>query len=936
MKKISSDTTLAWQIAVWEAGIAKHQYIEKEHILIGICSLEKVLMHGGRIKLDSQTRQALQVEYKAIEDVLHEYKIDSTHLRRKVRDKLEEGNYQHTEQVIHRSEACKEVFKRAEEFAVSAGDISCIHLLAAILKEPGDIISSVLEETDIKLLDLREQVFACAKKWKPTQPVDNYLDKHKIDLDDAYNLPDTLSQEANQILTLAQQESERLMHFYLGAEHIFIALTKVENGLTQAVLKHVNLDPNQLRDKIHEILVRGDGNRYWDGLFITPRCRTILKSAEEEALRRESQVEEQDLLLSILKEEESIPVRVLRTMNDDSIQVMIKLIEQGEVETGEKKIPFIEQQPVTPATSLLEKYGSDLTQLAKEGKYNKIIERRDEILDLIQTLTRETKNNAILIGEAGVGKTAIVKGLAIRIASGNLTPELIGKRVIELDMALLTAGTKYRGEFEERLTGIIKEASNPDIILFIDEIHTLVGAGAAEGSMDASNILKPALAGEEIKCIGATTVTEYRKYIEKDPALERRFRPIMVEEPSIEAAKKILEGLREKLEQHPHVKITDGAIKAAVELSARYLLDRRLPDKAIDLLDSAYSKKKVPVLSMHGKMPEAESIEVNAEDIAEVLSQWTGLPVKKLSEEEQDKLIHMEKFLQERVVGQDEAIEKVSRRIRMARAGLLSHDRPIGVFLFLGPSGVGKTELTKTLSVFLFDSEKQMIRLDMSEYMEKHSISRLIGAPPGYIGHEEEGQLTGALRIKPYSVVLLDEVEKAHPEVFDLFLQVFDEGRLTDSKGRTVDAKNAIFIMTSNIGSEVYFRGPKIDKENQTEEILKKVKSVLRPEFFNRIDEIIIFNSLSLENINKIAQIMLENFNSHLKESGISFHFNQNVTEFICEYCDPAYGARQLEREIEKMVMHPLSDKILRGDFTQGDVITIDATNGEITFTKEG
>lgn len=749
-------------------------------------------------------------------------------------------------------------------------------------------------------------------------------------------LPDTLSQEANQILTLAQQESERLMHFYLGTEHIFIALTKVENGLTQAVLKHVNLDPNQLRDKIYKILFRGDGHRYWEGLFITPRCGIILKSAEEESLRRESQIEEQDLLLSILKEEESIPVRVLRTMNDDSIQVMIKLIEEDEVETGEKKIPFIEQQPVTPATSLLEKYGRDLTQLAKEGKYNKIVERRDEILELIQTLTRETKNNAILIGEAGVGKTAIVKGLAIRIASGNLTPELIGKRVIELDMALLTAGTKYRGEFEERLTRIIKEASNPDIILFIDEIHTIVGAGAAEGSMDASNILKPALAGEEIKCIGATTVTEYRKYIEKDPALERRFRPIMVEEPSIEAAKKILEGLREKLEQHPNVKITDGAIKAAVELSARYLLDRRLPDKAIDLLDSAYSRKKVPVLSMHGKMPEAESIEVNAEDIAEVLSLWTGLPVKKLSEEEQDKLIHMEKFLQERVVGQDEAIEKVSRRIRMARTGLLSHNRPIGVFLFLGPSGVGKTELTKTLSVFLFDSEKQMIRLDMSEYMEKHSISRLIGAPPGYIGHEEEGQLTGALRKKPHSVVLLDEVEKAHPEVFDLFLQVFDEGRLTDSKGRTVDAKNAIFIMTSNIGSEVYFRGPEIDKENQTEEIFQKVKSVLRPEFFNRIDEIIIFNSLSLENINKIAQIMLENFNSRLKESGISFHFNQNVTEFICEYYDPAYGARQLEREIEKMIMHPLSDKMLSGEFTQGDVIIVDTTNGEITFTKEG
>lgn len=752
-------------------------------------------------------------------------------------------------------------------------------------------------------------------------------------------LPDNLSNEAKHILSSAQQESTKLNHFYLGTEHIFIALTKVKDGITQAVLSHLNIDPKQLRDAIRQTTGMGGGEKHWEGK-ITPRCKAVLKIAEMEAIQRKTQIEERDLLLGILKEGEGIPVRVLQTMKV-SIREMIKLVEQTKIEACEKKIPIDEKNPI-PSKSILARFGRDLTQLAKESKLDDVIGRRNEILELIRTLTRKTKNNPLLIGEAGVGKTAIVEGLAIRIAKGNLTPELIGKKIFELNMASLIAGTKYRGEFEERLTGIIKEAANPDIILFIDEIHTLVGAGAAEGAMDASNILKPALARGRIKCIGATTTKEYRKYIEKDAALERRFQPIMVEEPGIEDAIEILKGLREKYEKHHQVKITEAAIKAAVELSARYLQDRRLPDKALDLLDTACSRKKVPQLSMHGEMPAVVSMEVDDEDIATVLSEWTGIPVNKLTEEEQQRLMHMEDFLSERVVGQNEAVEKVSKRIRMAKAGLLSKNHPAGVFLFLGPTGVGKTELARALSSFLFGSEKAMIRIDMSEYMEKHSISRLIGAPPGYIGHEEEGQLTGVLRKKPYSVVLLDEVEKAHHAVFDLFLQLFDEGRLTDSKGRTVDARNSVFIMTSNIGADVYSRdsGAKIpygDYGNGGEdnEIIGRVKKSFRPEFINRIDEIIVFKPLKYEHIERIARKMLENLGNQLKEKGINLRYEKDAIDLLCQKgYDPANGARPLQRTIERMVAEPLSDGLLKGDFIKGDVVNLGTENGEIVLRK--
>jgi ATP-dependent Clp protease ATP-binding subunit ClpC len=919
MKELSTGATAAWQIAAAEAGGAKHQYIEKEHLLIGIYSLEKVLMAAGQLRLDPRTVQALRTEYRTIDCP----GIYAAQLRRQIRSKLGAGNYQHTGNVIHRSETCKNIFKRADELAVSLQTFSCLHLLAALLEDPGDTISSVLHETGVNLPDLQEHVQTGARKWE-FQAQNNPETQ-----DDPFHLPANLSQEAARIIALARQESERLMHYYLGTEHIFIALTRIENGLTQAALRKVNFDPEQLVSKIRDTLVRGDGHRYWEGLWITPRSRTVLTLADQEARLRNSQIEEQDILLGILKEGAGIPVRAALAMN---CQEMIRLIENGEVKAGQKKIPAVEPE-VTPGSSFLEKYGRDLTRQASEGRLDEIIGRRDELLELIRILTRKTKNNPVLIGEAGVGKTAIVEGLAFRIASGNLTPELIGRRVIELDMTAIVAGTRYRGDFEERMTRIIQEASRPDIILFIDEIHTLMGAGAAEGAQDASNILKPALARGDIKCIGATTTKEYRQYIEKDAALERRFQPVTVEEPGIKDTYDILTGLRAKYEAHHNVTISDAAIQAAVDLSARYLPDRRLPDKAIDLLDTACSNKKVPDLSMKGNMPENESLIVSEEDIAGVVSQWTGIPVAKLTEEEQTRLAHLEEFLQTRVVGQDEAVQKVTRRIRMAKAGLLSHDRPIGVFLFLGPSGVGKTELAKRLSVFLFNSERHMIRLDMSEYMEKHTVSRLIGAPPGYIGYEEEGQLTGALRKKPHSVVLLDEVEKAHPDVFDLFLQVFDEGRLTDAKGRTVDAKNAIFIMTSNIGSETYFNQPEIDRQA----VQQKVQSVFRPEFLNRIDETIVFNPLGLEHIHQIARIMLGELSSRLKGSGIGLQFDQHVIEFICgKYYDPAYGARPLGRQIENLITYPISEKILSGTFTRGDVIAVSVKDGEIAFEKGG
>ncbi len=752
-------------------------------------------------------------------------------------------------------------------------------------------------------------------------------------------LPENLSPEAKQILALAGQESENLKHFYLGAEHIFIALTKVENGITQSVLQQLNLDPKEVRDAVRRSAGMGDGNRYWEGIRNTPRGEAVLKLASERASRRGSAlIEEKDLLLAILEEGESLPVRLLQK-SGVSIPEIARLAEEEKVLVAAKRIPEVTRTP------LLDRYGRDITRLAKEGKVEPVIGRGNEILQLVRTLSRKTKNNPLLLGEAGVGKTAIVEGLALRIAEGKLTASLRDKRIIELSLASIVAGTKYRGEFEERVVGIINESKeHPEIILFLDELHTLLGAGAAEGAMDASNILKPALARGEIRCIGATTIAEYRKHIEKDPALERRFQPLIVNEPSVEDTLEILKKLRERYEKYHQVKINESAVEAAVRLSAKYVPDRHLPDKALDALDEACSGVKIPFLSMYGEK-EAKITgtgEVTAEDVAEVISRWTGIPVRQLTIEERERLLHMADTIKKRIIGQDEAVEKIAEVVRMARAGLKDPKRPTGVFLFLGPTGVGKTELAKATAEFLFGSENEMIRLDMSEFMDKYNASRLIGAPPGYIGYDEEGQLTGRLRRKPYAVVLLDEVEKAHPEILDLFLQVFDEGRLTDAKGRTVEAKNAIFIMTSNIGTELYRRGQigfkgLASKEGQEikEQIVTELKKTFRPEFVNRLDEVIVFRSLESEDLLRIADNLLADLRKRLEEKAIHFDIDKEALELICrEGYDPANGARPLARTIERVITKPLSEKIIAGEFVSGDRIVVAAKDKKILFTK--
>jgi len=747
---------------------------------------------------------------------------------------------------------------------------------------------------------------------------------------------ENLGPEAKQILALARQESESLQHFYLGVEHIFIALTKVENGVTQAVLRQLNLDPKQFRDTIRQFVGTGDGHRYWEGVKVTPRCEVIIKLASEKSGRREKAlVEEKGLLLAILEEGESIPVRVLQKMGV-SIPGIIGAAKEEKVPVAAKKIPYASD------TRILDKYGRDITRLAKEGKIEPVIGRSNEILQLVRTLTRKTKNNPMLIGEAGIGKTAIVEGLALRIAQGKLTESLWDKRIIELSLASIVAGTKYRGEFEERVMGIVNECKkHPEVIVFLDEIHTLVAAGAAEGGMDASNILKPALARGEIRCIGATTITEYRKHIEKDPALERRFQPLMVSEPSVEDALEILKQLKERYEKHHQVKIAESAIMAAVRLSAKFISDRRLPDKALDTLDEACTRAKVPILSMYGEKEAqvGKAGEVTAEDVAEVISRWTGIPVYQLAMEERERLLRMAEIVKKRVIGQDEAVERIAEVVRIGRAGLKDPRRPTGVFLFLGPTGVGKTELARATAEFLFGSENEMIRFDMSEFMEKHSVSKLVGAPPGYVGYEEEGQLTGRLRRKPYSVVLLDEIEKAHPEVFDLFLQVFDEGRLTDSKGRTIDAKNAIFIMTSNIGTELYHKetiGFKTQAGKQVkDDILAELKRTFRPEFLNRLDEVILFRPLEPKDLSRIAHNLLTNVRKRLEEKGIIFGVEKEALELVCqEGYDPMNGARPLTRTVERLIIKPLSERIIAGEFVTGEKIVVGVRDGKIVFSK--
>ena len=799
------------------------------------------------------------------------------------------------------------------------------------------------------------------------------------------------TERAQQVLVLAQEEAKRLNHNFIGTEHLLLGLVREGSGIAARALQNMNVDLNRVRSEVERIAPKGD-KLYFQGITYTPRAKRVVElSIEESQNLGHNYVGTEHILLGLLREGEGIAAQVLTNLGVDLERARKEVIQllggtEGAAHPGG-------EEKSGPQTPTVDAFGRDLTKLAREGKLDPVIGREKEIERVIQILSRRTKNNPCLIGEPGVGKTAIAEGLAQRIVEGNVPDILRGKRLVTLELAAVVAGTKYRGEFEERLRKLVSELRQAgNVMVFIDELHTIIGAGAAEGAIDASNILKPALARGELQCIGATTLDEYRKHIEKDPALERRFQPIVVGEPSKEESLAILKGLRDRYEAHHKVKITDEALEAAVKLADRYIADRFLPDKAIDLIDEAASRVRI---RNYTAPPDLKQIEeklanlraekeaavrnqefelaaelrdqerkikeelaelkkeweqqigtadlsmVTAEDVAYIVSSWTGVPVEKLAEEESARLLNLEKILHQRVVGQDEAVKSVSKAIRRARAGLKDPKRPIGSFIFLGPTGVGKTELARALAEALFGDERAMIRLDMSEYMEKHTAARLIGAPPGYVGYEEGGQLTEQVRRKPYSVVLFDEIEKAHPDVFNVLLQILEDGRLTDGKGRTVDFRNVVVIMTSNVGATSMHRttlGFGADDEEDSyekmkERILSDLKQTFRPEFLNRVDDIIVFHPLNEEHINKIVEIMLEELNQRLAEYDLKVEVSEEArAALVKEGFDPAFGARPLRRVIQKRLEDNISEEMLQGKIAPGDTITVTIKDGQYQF----
>lgn len=807
------------------------------------------------------------------------------------------------------------------------------------------------------------------------------------------------TERAKQVLLLAQQEAQNFGHPYVGTEHLLLGLVDEGSGIAAKALASLGINAGLIRQQIEEVI--GSGEQPVTELSYTPRAKHVLELAIDEAQQiGHNYIGTEHLLLGLIRENEGIAAQVLMSLGADLPVVreqVLKLLGSYSMagQAPQQQGPKGGQGGQTPA---LDEFGRDLNKLVQEGKIDPVIGRDKEIERVIQILSRRTKNNPVLIGEPGVGKTAIAEGLAGKIVEGRVPELLKDKRVVSLNIASLVAGSKYRGEFEERLKKVMEEIRQAgNVILFIDELHTLIGAGAAEGAIDAANILKPALARGELQAIGATTLDEYKKHIEKDAALERRFQPIQVGEPSVEDAILILKGIRDKYEAFHRAKITDGAIESAVNLSHRYISDRFLPDKAIDLMDEAASKVRIQSLSLPPDLSSLEQritaiqtekegaisaqeferaaklrdeeqalskeleekqknwkqqgsglVEVTEDDIAGVVANWTGIPVKKLTQGESERLLALEETLHQRVVGQDDAVKAVAKAVRRARSGLKDPKRPIGSFIFLGPTGVGKTELARALAEAMFGDEDAMIRLDMSEYMEKHTVSRLVGAPPGYVGYDEGGQLTDAVRRKPYSVVLLDEIEKAHYDVFNMLLQVLEDGRLTDSKGRTVDFKNTVIIMTSNVGAKFLkkdggslgFMAEKDDQKEMKEaktQVLEEVKRTFRPEFLNRVDEMIVFNRLDDNDLKQIVDIMLNEVKKRLQENGLSLAVNDAAKiELIKEGKDYAYGARPLRRAIQKLVEDEVAELMLKGTFKSGDTIAVDAdANHKLTFVKQ-
>lgn len=747
-----------------------------------------------------------------------------------------------------------------------------------------------------------------------------------------------------QVILLAQEESRRLNQRFVGSEVILLGLVSEDTSSAASVLKSLGVTLPSTRAEVERTVGYGDGFVSTEIPF-TPKAKAVLDRAIEEAQQfGHNFISPEHLLLGLIQDRESLAVKVLQNLDIDSAQIrsrLIKILEElVPVSAGE--VP--EVQPNRPRGKALDEFGTDLTELAAAGKIDPVIGRQQEIERVTQILGRRTKNNPVLIGEPGVGKTAIAEGLAQRIVSGDVPSLLAQKRIISLDLAGLLAGTRFRGEFEERLTQVIQEVRQAgNVILAIDEIHTLVGAGALEGGMDAANLLKPALARGELQCLGATTLDEYRQYIERDAALERRFQPVMVDEPTVEETIEILQGVRELYEQHHRLKIDDAALEAAAKLSDRYISDRYLPDKAIDLIDEAGSRVRLRHAMSAKSQDTAEASPlpvplVGVEDVAQVLSAWTGVPAQQLTETDREQLLHLEAELHQRVIGQEEAVKAISRALRRFRTGLKSPNRPIGSFIFCGPTGVGKTELAKALAECVFGSEEGMVRLDMSEYMEPQSTAKLIGSPPGYVGYSEGGQLTEAVRRRPYTVLLFDEIEKAHPDTFNLLLQLLEDGRLTDSQGRVVDFKNTLIIMTSNLGSRAIEKGGSgmgfemtgsdaatAQYQRTREQVSDALKQAFRPEFLNRLDDIIVFRQLAREEVTQIADLLLKQVSERLVEREIAVEMTPAFKErLITEGYDPSYGARPLRRAISRLVEDYLAEAILAGKITAGDTAMMD------------
>ncbi len=805
---------------------------------------------------------------------------------------------------------------------------------------------------------------------------------------------DKFTERVRKVIYLAREEAARLQHDYIGTEHLLLGVIREGEGIAATVLNNLGLDLDRIRQEVENMVSASGGTMTIGEIPFTPRAKRVLELAVEEARSLgHNYVGTEHLLLGLIREGEGVAAKVLLELGVDRKRVReetLKLL--GGTPSSSAATERGEERAETPA---LNQFGRDLTALAREGKLDPVIGREKEIERVVQVLSRRKKNNPVLIGEPGVGKTAIAEGLAQRIISSQVPESLKNKRIVTLDLAAVVAGTKYRGQFEERLKTVMNEIrESKDTIIFIDELHTIVGAGGAEGAIDASNMLKPALARGELQCIGATTLDEYRKYIEKDGALERRFQPVMVDQPSIEDTIQILMGLRDKYEAHHGVKITDGAIVQAVKLADRYMNDRFFPDKAIDVIDEACARARLSVSTVPSEIHDLEkkleevvkekeaairgqeyekaarlrdkekdlrsrrndlkkswseskrdqSVQVDDDQIAAVLSIMTGIPVVKLAAEESEKLLRMEEELKKRIVGQDEAVSAVSRAVRRNRVGLRDPKRPIGSFIFLGPTGVGKTELARALATYLFDNESALIRIDMSEYMEKFSVSRLVGAPPGYVGYEEGGQLTEKVRRKPYSVVLLDEVEKAHPDVFNVLLQVLDDGVLTDSSRRRVDFKNTVIIMTSNLGSRQIMTGgqklgfKQVDGAQQFSNIKTTVhdelKRTFNPEFLNRIDDVIVFHALVRDNMKEIVNILLGQFSARLKQQDISLELTPEATELLIDKgFDPTLGARPLKRAIQRLLEDPFADFILRGQIPAGSAVVVARKDDQLDFT---